>query len=106
MLPRPTWSATLIPSAATSMKASSVRRSPPRLRRRGGLLLTDEAFMDVAAEGISVADQVGRGNIVVLRSFGKFYGLPGVRLSFALATPEIASRLAAALGPWPVSSAA
>ena len=77
-----------------------------RLRRRGGLLLIDEAFMDVAAEGISVADQVGRGNIVVLRSFGKFYGLPGVRLSFALATPEIASRLAAALGPWPVSSAA
>lgn len=61
-----------------------------RLRRRGGLLLIDEAFMDVAAEGISVADQVGRGNIVVLRSFGKFYGLPGVRLSFALATPEIA----------------
>jgi cobalamin biosynthetic protein CobC len=62
--------------------------------------------MDVAAEGLSLADQVGRGNIVVLRSFGKFYGLPGLRLSFAVATPEIASRLAAALGPWPVSSAA
>lgn len=76
------------------------------LRKRGGLLLVDEAFMDVAAEGLSLADQVGRGNIVVLRSFGKFYGLPGLRLSFAVATPEIASRLAAALGPWPVSSAA
>ena len=77
-----------------------------RLRRRGGLLLVDEAFMDVEAQGLSLANQVGRGNIVVLRSFGKFFGLPGLRLSFAIATPDIASRLAAALGPWPVSSAA
>jgi len=77
-----------------------------RLQKRGGLLLVDEAFMDVAAGGSSLADQVGRGNIVVLRSFGKFYGLPGLRLSFAIAAPEIASRLAAAPGPWPVSSAA
>ena len=77
-----------------------------RLRRRGGLLLVDEAFMDVGPYGVSVADQTGRGNIVVLRSFGKFYGLAGLRLSFALASPEIAGRIGAALGPWPVSGAA
>jgi cobalamin biosynthesis protein CobC len=77
-----------------------------RLRRRGGLLLVDEAFMDVAPPGLSLAGQVERGNIVVLRSFGKFYGLPGLRLSFAVATPVIASRFAAALGPWPISGAA
>ena len=77
-----------------------------RLRRRGGLLLVDEAFMDVGPYGVSVADETGRGNIVVLRSFGKFYGLAGLRLSFALASPEIAGRIAAALGPWPVSGAA
>jgi len=76
------------------------------LRRRGGILVVDESFADVAPPGATLAGDIGRGNIVVLRSFGKFYGLPGVRLSFALATPEIASRLAAALGPWPVSSAA
>ena len=77
-----------------------------RLRRRGGLLLVDEAFMDVGPYGVSVADETGRGNIVVLRSFGKFYGLAGLRLSFALASPEIAGRIGAALGPWPVSGAA
>jgi cobalamin biosynthetic protein CobC len=77
-----------------------------RLRRRGGLLLVDEAFMDVGPYGVSLADQVGRGNIVVLRSFGKFYGLPGLRLSFAVAPPEIAARIATALGPWPVTGAA
>ena len=65
-----------------------------RLRRRGGLLLVDEAFMEVGPEGASLADHVEEGNIVVLRSFGKFYGLPGLRLSFALAAPEIATRIA------------
>ncbi len=77
-----------------------------RLRRRGGLLLVDEAFMDVGPEGASLGDHVEEGNIVVLRSFGKFYGLAGLRLSFAIAAPDIAARLAAALGPWPVSGAA
>jgi cobalamin biosynthetic protein CobC len=77
-----------------------------RLRRRGGLLLVDEAFMEVGPDDASLCEYVEHGNIVVLRSFGKFYGLPGLRLSFALAPPNIAARIAAALGPWPVSGAA
>jgi cobalamin biosynthetic protein CobC len=77
-----------------------------RLRRRGGLLLVDEVFMDVGPDDASLGEYVEQDNIVVLRSFGKFYGLPGIRLSFAIATPAIAARLATALGPWPVSSAA
>jgi len=62
-----------------------------RLRRRGGLLLVDEAFMDVGPEGASLGGQVECGNIVVLRSFGKFYGLAGLRLSFAIAAPNSAA---------------
>jgi cobalamin biosynthetic protein CobC len=77
-----------------------------RLQRRAGLLVVDEAFMEAGPEDAALGDAVARGNIVVLRSFGKFYGLPGIRLSFALAAPEIVARLAAALGPWPVSGAA
>jgi cobalamin biosynthetic protein CobC len=42
----------------------------------------------------------------VLRSFGKFFGLAGLRLGFAIAAPEHAARLRALLGPWPVSGAA
>jgi cobalamin biosynthetic protein CobC len=77
-----------------------------RLRRRGGLLLVDEAFIEVGPPEASLCEYVEHGNIVVLRSFGKFYGLPGLRLSFALAPPNLVSRIAAALGPWPVSGAA
>jgi cobalamin biosynthetic protein CobC len=77
-----------------------------RLRQRNGLLVVDEAFTDVGPDGTSLADAVSRDNIVVLRSFGKFFGLAGLRLGFALASSAIAARLAASLGPWPVSGAA
>jgi cobalamin biosynthetic protein CobC len=78
-----------------------------KLRARGGLLIVDEAFMEVGPRGESFAGALANSsNIVALRSFGKFYGLPGVRLGFALTAPHYAARLAALLGPWPLSGAA
>jgi cobalamin biosynthesis protein CobC len=77
-----------------------------KLRRRGGLLVVDEAFMDVGLHDASLASELSRGDIVVLRSFGKFFGLAGIRLGFALAAPETAARLSAKLGPWAVSGPA
>jgi cobalamin biosynthetic protein CobC len=71
-----------------------------------GLLVVDEAFMDVGPAGQSLASDVGGGNIVVLRSFGKFFGLAGLRLGFALAGLAIAARLRAGLGPWAVAGPA
>jgi cobalamin biosynthesis protein CobC len=75
-------------------------------RGRRGLLVIDEAFMDVGPADASLCGEVARRNIVVLRSFGKFFGLAGLRLGFALARSEIAARLAASLGPWAVSGPA
>lgn len=77
-----------------------------RLHARGGLLVVDEAFMDVGPSDASLAGEVGRNAVVVLRSFGKFFGLAGVRLGFALAPPYLAARLATKLGPWAVSGPA
>ena len=77
-----------------------------KLRSRGGLLVVDEAFMDVGPADASLAGEVAFGNIVVLRSFGKFFGLAGLRLGFALATPVLAERIASLLGPWAVSGPA
>jgi cobalamin biosynthetic protein CobC len=77
-----------------------------RLALRGGLLLVDEAFMDVGPCEASLAGEVGSNPIVVLRSFGKFFGLAGLRLGFALAAPQVAARLSAKLGPWAVSGPA
>jgi cobalamin biosynthetic protein CobC len=76
------------------------------LRSRGGILAIDEAFMDVGPPAQSLAGDADIGNIVVLRSFGKFFGLGGLRLGFAIAGPRTTARLKATLGPWAVSGAA
>lgn len=76
------------------------------LAGRTGLLVVDEAFMDVGPADASLAGDVARGGIVVLRSFGKFFGLAGLRLGFAVAASDLAAALRARLGPWAVSGPA
>jgi len=80
-------------------------RAAARLQARGGWLVVDEAFVDIEPD-ISVAGLCTDLPVVVLRSFGKFYGLAGLRLGFAIARPDIARRISGALGPWPCSGPA
>jgi cobalamin biosynthetic protein CobC len=75
------------------------------LARREGLLVVDEAFADVTPE-MALGARVGPPGLIVLRSFGKFFGLAGVRLGFAAGDAEMVSELAGELGPWPVSGPA
>ncbi|NBZ85968.1 threonine-phosphate decarboxylase [Stagnihabitans tardus] len=74
------------------------------LRGKVGLLVVDESFADPVPQ-VSVADQAGPG-LMVLRSFGKFYGLAGMRLGFALGEETLVARMAELAGPWPVSGPA
>ena len=69
-----------------------------------GMLIVDESFADPVPE-ISIASRAS-GNLLALRSFGKFYGLAGLRLGFVLGAEEIIARLSEMAGPWPVSGAA
>lgn len=75
------------------------------LARRQGWLVVDEAFADLEP-ALSLAPETARPGLIVLRSFGKFFGLAGLRLGFALAAAPVAARLRAALGPWAVSGPA
>ena len=68
-------------------------------------VVVDEAFVEVTPE-LSCAEFAGRENLYILRSFGKFFGLAGLRLGFLLATPEVVKRAEARLGPWAVSGVA
>jgi cobalamin biosynthetic protein CobC len=77
-----------------------------RLARPGGVLIVDEAFADFDTESESLAPSLPASGMVVLRSFGKAYGLAGLRLGFALASPDLVASLRAVLGPWPVSGPA
>jgi cobalamin biosynthesis protein CobC len=69
-----------------------------------GRLVVDESFGD-CDPALSVAARAGE-RLIVLRSFGKFWGLAGVRLGFVLADPATLGRLAARMGLWAVSGPA
>jgi len=76
------------------------------LAARGGLLVVDEAFADLETPGLSLAAEIGHPGLIILRSFGKWSGLAGLRLGFLLAPAEVVAACRASLGPWAVSGPA
>lgn len=72
---------------------------------RVGRLVIDESFVD-GVPHLSLAAEADRPGLLILRSFGKFYGLAGLRLGFAIGNAADIGKLAAMSGPWPVSGAA
>lgn len=76
-----------------------------RLAGSVGRLVVDESFADPEPQ-LSVASHAGRAGLLVLRSFGKFYGLAGMRLGFMLGCENDIAKLSDMAGPWPVSGAA
>ena len=80
----------------------------PLIDQRGadGWLLIDEAFADTHP-GHSMAGEVSEGRrLLIFRSFGKFFGLAGVRLGFLIGPPSFLARVRHRLGAWPLSAAA
>ncbi len=69
------------------------------------LAVIDESFCDTAPRRSLIA-LAGRPGTIVLKSFGKFWGLAGVRLGFAIGDPALLAGLAERLGPWQVSGPA
>lgn len=69
-------------------------------------LVVDEAFADATPE-ISLAAHVdGEQRLIIFRSFGKFFGLAGVRLGFVLGPRALIAQYRQRLGSWPLSAAA
>jgi cobalamin biosynthesis protein CobC len=84
---------------------ATLSRVAMQLKGRGGWLVVDEAFADVdpAVSAVALCPDLP---VLILRSFGKFYGLAGLRLGFAIGTTQLIARIATALGPWPCSGPA
>jgi len=76
-----------------------------RLVSNSGWLLIDEAFADGGAATSCIQAQMPSG-LIVLRSLGKFFGLPGLRSGFAFAAPALLENLRDHAGPWPLTTAA
>lgn len=76
-----------------------------RLARRGGWLIVDEAYADLGPSQ-SLAPLAGSPGLIILRSTGKFFGLPGLRLGALLGPQELLARLDRLLGIWRISGPA
>jgi len=70
-----------------------------------GYLIVDEAFIDTQPEN-SLLAQAPINNLVVLRSFGKFFGLAGLRLGFVFANENLCAQLQHRIGPWSINGPA
>lgn len=74
------------------------------LRRPGRIVVVDEAFADaVPGEPESVAD-VDAPDLVVLRSLTKTWSLAGLRVGYALGSPEVLARLTSTRPHWPLGT--
>jgi len=67
------------------------------------LLILDEAYIAFVAESWHSVDLMTRGNVIILRSMTKDYGLPGLRLGYAVACREIVNSLRQVCPPWNVN---
>lgn len=68
-----------------------------------GLLVLDEAYVAFVKESRNPVDLAARGNVVILRSMTKDYGIPGLRLGYAIARKDIIKNLRLVCPPWNVN---
>ena len=89
-----------------TLSIDQLRDLHDRQRGRDGMLLVDEAFGDIEPEASLAPYAASMPNLIIFRSFGKFFGLAGLRLGFVIAEASIAARFEDWLGPWAVSGPA
>ena len=71
-----------------------------------GLLILDEAYVAFVEQGWQSVDLLSQGNVVILRSMTKDFGLAGLRLGYAIANREIIGNLRRVCPPWNVNAVA
>lgn len=90
---------------ATLIEPEKLLKWREQLAAHNGWLVVDEAFVDVTPQ-YSVAHYAELPGLVVLRSFGKYFGLAGIRVGYAFCAEKLSAQLTTAIGPWSVSGPA
>jgi len=86
--------------------SDTIKRYQQALGKLNGLLIIDEAFIDVVSPTCSMCPYVADSHTIILRSFGKFFGLAGIRIGFLVASQDWHNRFSEHLGPWQVNGPA
>jgi cobalamin biosynthetic protein CobC len=91
-------------------KATVLKDMLKILTSKGAWLIVDEAFIDPYQisnlDKYSMSNRVADENLIVLRSFGKFFGLAGLRLGVILANKVIQNNISSLLNNWSINNTA
>ena len=91
------------PTGACASRAEMLDRIA-MVRTSGGTVLADEAFIDYAPDEAITRDAAAQPGVIAIRSLTKFFGCPGLRVGYCVASPETAAGVAAQLPAWPVTT--
>ena len=89
-----------------SVSRNSVYRILEEVKRHGGCLIVDETFVEFCEEKSVIRRAVSDDSLLVLRSFTKFYGIPGLRIGYAVGTEKRVQAIRNRLPPWSVNTLA
>ena len=90
------------PSGILRKKDEMVRRLEESTSH-GGLLFCDEAFIELADPGQSMAD-IRDPNLFVLHSLTKSFSVPGIRFGYGFGDPDLIEKIEIARPPWSVNA--
>ncbi|MDT3779424.1 threonine-phosphate decarboxylase CobD [Nitrospira sp. MA-1] len=83
--------------------ARSLRTLYRKIEEAGLWMVVDEAFIDFCPSYSLIKEISTARRLLILRSFTKFYGMPGIRLGYLVGAPETVARIRRLLPPWSVS---
>lgn len=92
--------------AGTTLSREEVLSIASICRKKGAVLVVDEAFADFAEDISIIQDAPSLKNVIVLRSMTKFYSMAGLRLGFAAASKPVIEKMRKHLPPWSVNTLA
>jgi threonine-phosphate decarboxylase len=69
-------------------------------------LIVDETFAEYYEGGSILSQASGLTRVIVLRSLTKFYGLPGLRVGYAISQSKVCRQLRGQQPPWSVNAIA
>ena len=96
------------PNSPTGQRVSrnNVYRILEAVKRQRGCLIVDETFVEFCEEKSVIRRAVDDDSLLVLRSFTKFYGIPGLRVGYAVGTEKRLRAIRNRLPPWSVNTLA
>lgn len=72
-------------------------------KEEGIRIILDEAFVDYAERASMIRETDRYPNLIIIRSFTKFYGMPGLRVGYLVANEAVISNLEKFKPPWSVN---